>query len=85
MAVVGSGQATRQATFLPEAVVTGETSERASGITTAVSRGNITCLVEYACGCVGSGCGRGQTNGADTMNNGHFATRRARVIARVDR
>ena len=53
MAVVGSEQATRQAAFLAEAVVTGETSERASGITTAVSRGNITCLVEYACGCVG--------------------------------
>ena len=52
MAVVGSGQATRQATLLPEAVVTGETGERASGIRTAVSRGNITCLVEHACGCV---------------------------------
>ena len=51
MAVVGSEQATRQAAFLAEAVVTGETSERASGIQTVVSRGNIVvCLVEYVCG-----------------------------------
>ena len=32
MAVVGSEQATRDAAFLAGAVVTGETSERASGI-----------------------------------------------------
>lgn len=51
MAVVGSEQATRQAAFLAEAVVTGETSERASGIQTVVSRGNIVaCPVECVCG-----------------------------------
>lgn len=70
MAVVGSGRATREAAFLAEAVVTGETSERASSI--RLSCPGVSLAVEMVVVVV------------PQVVEG-IATRRARVITNVDR
>lgn len=80
MAVVGSEQATRQAAELAEAVVTGETSERASGIRLLCPGGQYCVLVEDVVVCSGGG-GQAGHDGWSWRRGEHTTTR---VIACVD-